>query len=110
VLSTCHSEELGKIFLKGNIQPAPKIIAINALESVLEWSTLHFNPKFIKLLINGKPIDKAFKAATDYLDQANDNNNEICCCKHSHDVNCLFMRKVRDEFAGDMEAAHKKLH
>ena len=67
VLSTCHSEKLGEIFLK-SIQPAPKVIAINSLESVLEWSTLNFNPQFIKNLIDGKPVKEAYRIASEYLD------------------------------------------
>ena len=109
VLSTCHSEKLGKIFLQ-NIKPTPKVVAINALESVLEWSTLNFNPVFIEKLMIGQPVDEAFKAASDYLDQANDEMNAICCCKHSHDADCLYMKIVREEFNGDMDAACKKYH
>ena len=55
VLSTCHSERLGKILLKC-IHPTPAIIAINSQDQVLEWSTIHFNHRFIKSLIDGLSI------------------------------------------------------
>ena len=62
------------------------------------------------MLMEGKPVSEAYKAATDYLDQANQNIDEICCCQHSHDKNCLFMRRVNEDFGGDIKQAHKKFH
>ena len=62
VLSTCHSEQLGKILLKG-IRPAPAIIAINGREAVQQWATMKFNPHFIESLIDGCAVKTAFERA-----------------------------------------------
>ena len=42
ILSTCHSERLGKILVKG-IEPAPAVIAINTTDQIAQASTFKFN-------------------------------------------------------------------
>ena len=46
ILSTCHSERLGKILVKG-IKPAPAVIAINTTDQIAQASTFKFNQKFL---------------------------------------------------------------
>lgn len=104
VLSTCHSEQLGKIMLQ-HIQPPPAIIAINAREAVAQWATMQFNPKFIESLIDGKTVLNAFQAAQRKLNMAKAADNKICCCEHSHVEDCLFLKRIKKE---GKEAVHKK--
>ena len=50
ILSTCHSERLGKILVKA-IKPSPAVIAINTTDQIAQASTFKFNQKFLQSLI-----------------------------------------------------------
>ena len=79
VLSTCFSEELGKIFLE-HLNPVPAIVAINAREPVLSDSTFTFNPGFLEQLMRSDTsIKNAYEEALKMLNSSQ-RADSICCC------------------------------
>lgn len=46
ILSTCHSERLGRILAKG-IKPSPVVIAVNTNDQIAQASTFKFNQRFL---------------------------------------------------------------
>lgn len=104
VLSTCHSERLGKIMLQC-IQPPPAIIAIHHSDKVSQWATSNFNKKFIEVLIENATVKDAYEAAQRMLEMSKVEDNKICCCQHNHTYDCLFAQLIEKE---GRDAVHEK--
>ena len=59
LLSTCHSERLGKMFVN-ILEPAPAVVCINSTDQIAQASTFVFNPKFLQSLLRGNSVQEAF--------------------------------------------------
>ena len=64
ILSTCHSEEFGKLFLE---KGAKNVIYVDKDVEINDDVCIKFDKYFYQKLLDGNPIDKSFKDAKEDL-------------------------------------------
>ena len=109
ILSTCHSQRLGQILVKG-INPAPAVIAINTTDQIAQSSTFKFNQKFLQCLIHQMSIQDAFDSAKNLVATMPMEDNKCCCCNHGHTDDCLFKAFVKKHCNDNWDLACQIFH
>ena len=108
VLSSCHSEVAGKLFLKYGVK---NVIYINKKFEISNTASLDFDISFYQKLIDCQTLKSAFSNTIQELlkqerDNFKDKENILCCCSvHKiHDKHCYLSDKKQKE------KIHKELH
>ena len=84
IVSTCYSEDLGKLFLKYGVK---NVIYIKQKTEIFDDISVKFTEYFYENLIKGKSIGESFKEAIKCLKKNKtiiNINHESCCGTHFH--------------------------
>ena len=104
VLSSCHSEVAGKLFLKYGVG---NVIYINKNFPITNTASLNFAISFYQKLIDGFSIEYSFNETIKYLnkqDKLNKKSFKCCCYFHKHNKKCCLKNKNVSEYI------HKNFH
>lgn len=102
-VNACHSEEVAKEFLKRGVDC---VIVIRDKHKINDEYARVFSNFLYEGLIQQETINQAFKNAITYLQAYFIDYDESCCCGHSHDVNCEWMKAAKSDLG--FENAHFK--
>ena len=103
-ISTCYSEDLGKLFLE---KGAKNSIYIHQKTEVIDDISVEFTRYFYQNLLDGETIEKSYKNAINKLKldtKISNLNFNSCCCNHYHKPDCEFNENNRKE------RFHEKIH
>ena len=84
IVSTCHSEDFGKLFLDCG---AKNVIYIYKQTPIFDHTSMQFSRYFYYNLIEGKSIEESFNNAIESL-KLDKEIKKPCCCQHWHKKNC----------------------
>ena len=90
-VSTCYSQQLGKLFLEYGVK---NVIYIEGMTPVSDKASVIFNEKFYSEIIKGNSVEGAFSIAQKLLKYDRDNvlfSQNKCCCNHWHKNDCIFI-------------------
>ena len=95
IVSTCYSEDFGKLFLEYG---AKNVIYTRRKTELSDDISVCFVKYFYQNLVKGKAIEDSYKDAMKLL-KLNDEiillNKKGCCCSHYHKKNCLLFETIR---------------
>lgn len=100
VISACHSSQLGQVLINAGV---PVVVCISATDQVYEQAAAKFNKNFLKILLDGRSPDEAYRSSLAVLKSSKENGG-ICCCSHEHTDKCYWV-KYRQKYGE--EEAHK---
>ena len=89
IISTCHSEDFGKLFIEYG---AKNVIYIDKKTEINDTVSVIFTEYFYDNLIKGYTIKESFDNAITKMksdDKISNINYSSCCCDHYHEPNCL---------------------
>ena len=104
-VSTCHSETLGKIFLKYGVK---NVIYIQGKTPISNIAALKFTEYFYKELIKGYNIKESFYKAQEKIKIDRTllfYNPNDCCCSHKHKNDC----KIKNNNT-ERKIVHREYH
>ena len=104
-VSTCHSESLGKIFLKYGVK---NVIYIQGKTPISNIAALKFTEYFYKELIKGYNIKESFYKAQEKIKIDRTllfYNPNDCCCSHKHKNDC----KIKNNNT-ERKIVHREYH
>lgn len=104
-VSTCHSESLGKTFLKYGVK---NVIYIQGKTPISNIAALKFTEYFYKELIKGNNIKESFYKAQEKIKIDRTllfYNPNDCCCSHKHKKDC----KIRNNNT-ERKIVHREYH
>ena len=104
-VSTCHSEPLGKTFLKYGVK---NVIYIQGKTPISNIAALKFTEYFYKELIKGYNIKESFYKAQEKIKMDRKllfYNPNDCCCSHKHKNNC----KIKNNNS-ERKIVHREYH
>ena len=91
IVSTCHSEDFGKLFLEYG---AKNVIYIYKKTPIYDKTSMKFSENFYENLIEGKSIKESYDKAIEMLKL--DKNIDIpCCCEHFHNEKCELKKYLK---------------
>ena len=105
ILSTCFSEDFGKLFLDNGVK---NVIYIDQKTEVVDRISVLFVKYFYQNIFEGKSIEESYNKAKESLKLNKEVikiNNESCCCNHYHDKNICLL--IKNDKISDF---HKKVH
>ena len=95
IVSTCYSEDFGKLFLEYG---AKNVIYTRRKTELSDDISVCFVKYFYQNLVKGKAIEDSYKEAMKLLkldDEIILINKKGCCCTHYHKKNCLLFEPIR---------------
>jgi len=107
ILSTCFSEDFGKLFLDKGVK---NIIYIDQKTEVVDRISVLFVKYFYQNIFEGKSIEESYNKAKESLKLNKEVikiNNESCCCNHYHDKTICLLRK-NDKISDFHKHVHSK--
>ena len=97
--STCHSEFLGKLFLKNGVK---NIICIQGMTPISNIAALQFSENLYNELIKGNTINEAFNKAQQRVQSSKEKENfrinNCCCLTHHHLSSCYLNDKHKKNY------------
>ena len=88
ILTTCYSEDFGKLFLKYG---AKNVIYIKRETEIGDRISVLFVKYFYQNILEGRNIEESYIKALESMELNKEiikYNNESCCCNHYHVHNC----------------------
>ena len=104
ILTTCYSEDFGKLFLKYG---AKNVIYLNRETEVLVRISVLFVKYFYQNMLEGKSIEESYIKTLELMELNKEiikYNDESCCCNHYHLDKC----ELRD--SDNRKYIHKNIH
>ena len=92
IVSTCYSEDLGKLFLKYG---AKNVIYICRKTPIYDDTSIKFTKHFYQNLIDEKSIEESFNEAKESL--KTNGIHTPCCCLHWHTKSCPLKKFLTDK-------------
>ena len=104
IVSTCYSEDFGKLFLEYG---AKNVIYIDRKTELIDRISVIFTKYFYQNILENKSIEDSYNDAKKSMEsdfEIKKINKESCCCNHYHKQKCLL--KIKEE----RDILHKNFH
>ena len=103
-VNACHSEEVAKIFLEFGVRC---VIVIQGKHKINDAYARAFSNFLYEGIIEGESIKEAFNSAIFQLEAFYMNEDDSCCCGHSHKEDCQWVAHRRLKGGENAHFAHE---